>query len=131
MKPKNIHVAVGVIIKDKKILIAQRMSGQHLEGFWEFPGGKLEKGESAESALARELEEELSIKVERSQFLFDLEYDYPEKSVKLSIFTVSEFVGRPLGAEGQPLVWCHIDELSNYTFPPANDPIVKYLLENT
>ena len=130
MKSKSIHVAVGVIQKDKQVLIARRQKGQHLEGFWEFPGGKLDEGESAELALARELKEELSIAVVGAQFLFDLNYDYPEKSVKLSIFLVREFSGDPVGAEGQALTWCDIDKLQSYTFPPANEPIIQYLLKS-
>jgi len=128
MTKKTIHVAVGVIEKDNTILIAKRQKGQHLEGFWEFPGGKVEAGESAEDALIRELQEEVNIKVTSSKFLFDIDYAYPEKNVKLSIYVVSHFTGEATGSEGQALQWCSINALQKYTFPPANQAIIDYLL---
>ena len=130
MRSKSLHVAVGVIQKGREVLIARRQKGQHLEGFWEFPGGKLEAGEDAQVALARELKEELSIAVIDSHFLFDVTYDYPEKRVTLSIFLVNTFTGEPVGVEGQPLSWCDIDKLQSYTFPPANQAIIQYLLKS-
>ena len=121
-------MAVGVIRSaDEKVLLAQRQSGQHLAGFWEFPGGKLEKGESGLEALQRELKEELGIDVDSAEYLFDIEYDYPEKAVKLINYIVDDFEGEPVGAENQRLKWVDKKDLRNYKLPPANVAIVEYL----
>ncbi|MGV8921610.1 MAG: Nudix family hydrolase [Pseudomonas sp.] len=122
---KRVHVAAAVIrAKDGKILIARRADTQHQGGLWEFPGGKVEADESVETALARELHEELGIVVTAARPLIKVVHDYPDKQVLLDVWDVSAFTGEPHGAEGQPLAWVSARELADYDFPAANQPIV-------
>lgn len=122
---KRIHVAAAVIRgKDGQILIAKRCDDKHQGGLWEFPGGKVEAGETAQAALARELEEELGILVTTARPLIQVRHDYPDKHVLLDVWDVSAFTGEPHGAEGQPLAWVSAKQLSEYEFPAANRPIV-------
>jgi 8-oxo-dGTP diphosphatase len=121
---KVVHVAVGVIVRQQQILLALRSSKQHQGGKWEFPGGKVEAGETVPQALNRELQEEVAISVSQSSPLMQLEYAYPEKTVLLDIWLVTEFNGEPHGREGQPLRWATVAELTEIPFPDANQPIV-------
>ncbi|MFL6609750.1 MAG: Nudix family hydrolase [Pseudomonas sp.] len=122
---KRVHVAAAVIRDSAgKILIARRADTQHQGGLWEFPGGKVEADESVETALARELNEELGIAVEAARPLIKVRHDYPDKQVLLDVWEVSAFSGEPHGAEGQPLAWVTARELTHYEFPAANQPIV-------
>lgn len=122
---KRIHVAAAVIrVADGRILIAKRADDQHQGGLWEFPGGKVESGETVEAALARELEEELGIRPTAARPLIQVHHDYPDKQVLLDVWEVSAFVGEPHGAEGQPLAWVGSRQLAEYQFPAANQPIV-------
>lgn len=122
---KRVHVAAAVIRSpDGKILIARRADAQHQGGLWEFPGGKVEEGESVQTALSRELEEELGIVVSAARPLIKIAHDYPDKRVLLDVWEVSSFTGEPHGAEGQPLAWVSNRELPGYAFPAANRPIV-------
>jgi 8-oxo-dGTP diphosphatase len=122
---KRVHVAAAVIRgTDGRILIARRADTQHQGGLWEFPGGKVEAGESVQAALARELKEELGIAVRSARPLIKIQHDYPDKQVLLDVWEVSSFTGEPHGAEGQPLAWVSNRELVNYDFPAANQPIV-------
>ena len=124
-KAKVIHVAVGVILRQQQILLALRDAKQHQGGKWEFPGGKVEQGETVQQALTRELQEEVAIELTQSQAFMQLEYAYPEKTVLLDIYLVTDFSGEPHGREGQPLRWVSIAELSDIAFPDANKPIVE------
>ncbi|KOP52291.1 hypothetical protein OX90_24550 [Pseudomonas coronafaciens pv. porri] len=122
---KRVHVAAAVIRgADGKVLIARRADSQHQGGLWEFPGGKVEPGETVEAALARELQEELGIAVTSARPLIKVSHDYPDKQVLLDVWEVSAFTGEPQGVEGQPLVWATSRELPDYEFPAANQPIV-------
>tara|TARA_E500000075_G_C6965655_1_gene307820 strand:+ start:1076 stop:1480 length:405 start_codon:yes stop_codon:yes gene_type:complete len=127
-----IHVAVGVLIDDKNcVLLARRVKGAHLEGFWEFPGGKVEADESVEAALGRELQEELDIIIGETSPLLQVHHDYGEKQVLLDVHRVETWSGEPHGAEGQPLAWVGVGSLDNFQVPDANADImtrVKTLL---
>ena len=86
---QGIHVAVGVLIDDTGcVLLARRQKGTHLEGYWEFPGGKVEAGESIESALARELSEELGVSIDQALPFMTVNHDYGEKQVLLDVHRV-------------------------------------------
>src|SRR5690606_11205799 len=98
---------------------------KHQGGLWEFPGGKVEAGESVQVALARELLEELGIEVTRAQPLIQVRHDYPDKQVLLDVWQVLAFRGEAHGAEGQPLAWVTASELDGFEFPAANRPIVS------
>ena len=121
-----LHVAVGVILNDaRQILITRRAPGSHQGGLWEFPGGKVEAGESLEQALSRELQEELGIVVGRTSPLLQVEHDYGDKAVLLDVCVVWEFSGRARGEEGQAMAWVVLADLANYEFPVANKPIIS------
>jgi 8-oxo-dGTP diphosphatase len=121
----EVHVAVGVILDARqRVLIARRHLDSHQGGLWEFPGGKVEPGETLQAALARELREELGIRVGRSSPLIEVRHDYGDKRVLLDVHVVWEFEGAACGREGQPLRWVAADALERYRFPAANAPIV-------
>ena len=123
---KRVHVAAAVIRRgDGHILLAKRADQQHQGGLWEFPGGKVEAGESVTMALHRELQEELGIAVTAARPLIKVQHDYPDKQVLLDVWEVSGFTGEPHGAEGQPLAWVSPRQLPDYDFPAANQPIVR------
>lgn len=121
---KRILVVAAVIRRGGRILIARRAAHQHQGGLWEFPGGKVEPAEAVQAALVRELREELGITPTAFSPLIRIEHDYPDKSVCLDVWTVTDFAGEPLGREGQPLAWVTEDELPAHDFPAANRPIV-------
>jgi len=120
-----IHV-VAAVIRDRKqnILITKRPDHVHRGGLWEFPGGKLEAGESREQALLRELSEELGIQITQYRPFIQIPHHYPEKSVLLDVWEVSEWHGQPHGKEGQPVQWVSQEQLSAYNFPEANLAII-------
>ncbi|MGI2261416.1 8-oxo-dGTP diphosphatase MutT [Shewanella sp. GXUN23E] len=128
---KRIHVAVGVIINDNnEILLAKRPEHLHQGGKWEFPGGKVEAGETVTQALARELEEEVALEVKATKPFMELSFDYPDKQVLLDIHTVTAFAGDARGLEGQQIAWVPRNELTNYDFPEANKAILEKLLRH-
>ena len=120
-----LHVAVGVI-KDSegRVLISLRHDKAHQGGLWEFPGGKLEFGESVEQALARELEEELGVSVLEIAPLIKVDHQYADLKVLLDVWLVTLFSGKPVGREGQKVQWVNLENLADYSFPVANAPII-------
>ena len=128
MSGSYIHVAVAVIVnRDNEVLVSQRKQGTHLGGYWEFPGGKLEQGESMSAALARELNEELGILPLSSRPLIRARYRYPEKPVLLDVWKINAWSGIPRGMEGQRIAWRSLDQLDENIFPPADIPVIKAL----
>ena len=124
--PVRVHVAAAAIFDDRgRVLISRRPAHVHQGDLWEFPGGKLEPGESVESALHRELYEELGIVVQAARPLIRVLHDYYDKSVLLDVWRVDNFTGTAVGCEGQAIEWASIDALGDYRFPAANTPIIK------
>lgn len=124
---KHVDVAVGVIKDGNRIFISKRAEELHQGGLWEFPGGKKEAGETIESALERELSEELGIDVISQTPLMIIEHDYGDKLVRLDIRLVGKFDGTPHGKEGQLTQWVNISELHTLQFPAANNAIIAKL----
>lgn len=123
-----IHVAVGVVCDQaNRVLISRRAANVHQANLWEFPGGKLEPGESPEQALARELEEELGIQIQSSRPFIKINHDYGDKRVCLDVHVIECFNGAPEGKEGQPVKWISVKELRPEDFPAANYPIIQAL----
>ncbi|MFT5418261.1 MAG: 8-oxo-dGTP diphosphatase [Gammaproteobacteria bacterium] len=121
-----IEVVAGVIRRaDRKILLALRHKHAHQGGLWEFPGGKLEPNESRFAALKRELHEELGISICRATPLLQLRYAYPTKTIDLDVWEVTRWDGTERGCEGQQIAWVAPSELGNYSFPAANEPIIR------
>ncbi|ART80137.1 8-oxo-dGTP diphosphatase MutT [Oceanisphaera avium] len=124
----KVLVAVGVIENSQgQIFICRRSAHQHQANKWEFPGGKVESGETIPQALARELAEEVGITVLACEPLMQIEHDYADKHVSLAIRKVIAFSGEPSGLEGQVSRWVAVSELSHYDFPKANGPIIAKL----
>lgn len=128
---KRIHIVAGIIFNgdQSQIFITKRPDDKHKGGFWEFPGGKVEAGESIEQALVRELDEELGIESTQISPYVHLEYDYPEKSLKFDFMIVTEFKHQPYGKEGQEGRWVAVSELADYTFPEANVPVLQRVIQ--
>jgi 8-oxo-dGTP diphosphatase len=121
----RVHVAVGVICDDRRrILVSRRPDHVHQGGLWEFPGGKVEAGESVAAALRRELLEELAIEVLACRPLTVVRHDYADKAVLLDVWWVSAFRGEPRSCEGQPWQWIAAVQLDTLSFPEANQPII-------
>ena len=121
-----IHVAVGVVFDQSgRILIARRPDHLHQGGLWEFPGGKVDKGETVEEALFRELLEEVGIKIGKTDNLIQIEHDYGDKQVILDVLKVTDFSGEAHGRENQAVKWVDLAELCNYDFPAANRGIIN------
>ena len=126
---KLVTVAVGILIDDAgRVLVTRRAPDAHQGGLWEFPGGKVEAGESLSQALARELKEELGLIVEASEPFMVLEHDYGDKRVRLEILRVTSWLGEPRGLEDQPLAWQRPEQLQLWAFPAANTLILERLL---
>ncbi len=128
MTDKIVHVAVAVIRDgDGRVLCTQRLPHQHLAGLWEFPGGKVEPGETLAQGLRREIREELGLEVGATAPLLRLTHHYPGKTVMLDTWRVLDWHGVPQGREGQPLRWQHPEAMQAAEFPPADVPIIEAL----
>ena len=127
-KDSIIHVVVGVLLNDNhEVLIALRPAASHQGGLWEFPGGKVEEGESVECALNREFEEELGISVQVCTELTQIKHEYADKSVMLDVWRIEKFSGIPQGREGQVIEWRALSKLRAVDFPKANERIIRIL----
>ena len=125
---KQIHVVAGVIRDPRgRILLARRTEGRDLAGLWEFPGGKVEPGESPERALQRELHEELGIRAGIGAPVISVPQQYPHKRLVLDVREVHAYEGTPKGLDGQALVWAPPHLLASYPMPPADRPVVAAL----
>jgi len=123
-----IDVAAGIITRtDGRVLMAERPAGKPWAGYWEFPGGKFESGESPIVALARELHEELGIELDQAYPWITRVYDYPERRVRLHMYRVLKWHGNPNGKEGQQISWENPQAVQCEPLLPANDPILRYL----
>ena len=122
-------VAVALIDTDGRVLLAQRPAGKSLAGLWEFPGGKVELGETPEAALIRELSEELGIET-KSSCLAPLTFpshSYDDFHLLMPLFACRRWQGIPTPREGQNLAWARAQELRNYEMPPADIPLIPIL----
>lgn len=131
---KVVHVAVGVIVKatpsfNYQYFLTKRLANVHQANKWEFPGGKVEAGESVAEALSRELKEEIAIEVLSCQPLLVIEHQYSDKKVCLDVFLVDNYLGEPVAQEGQGEGWFTLKELQKLDFPEANKAIIAKLLQ--
>ena len=122
-----IEVVAAVIRTDGKILITQRLDQVHLAKLWEFPGGKVEPGESLEGALIREIREELGINIRVNDEFFTVEHDYPAKSVRLHFFNCTITDGEPAALAVADLRWVSPTDLNSFEFPPADAELIGKL----
>lgn len=121
--------AVALIDADGRVLLAQRPEGKSMAGLWEFPGGKVEPGETPESALIRELQEELGIDTWASCLapLTFASHSYEEFHLLMPLFACRKWEGIPQGKEGQTLKWARPQDLRDYPMPPADIPLIPIL----
>ena len=124
-------VACALIDTDGRVLLAQRPQGKTLSGLWEFPGGKIEQGETPEASLIRELEEELGI-ITKAACLAPLSFAshaYETFHLLMPLYICRRFEGTPSPREGQQLKWVRPKNLRDYAMPPADEPLVAALLD--
>ena len=119
--------AVALIDADGRLLLAQRPEGKSMAGLWEFPGGKVEPGETPEDALVRELREELGVDATVGAPVACVPLETPGRRLVLDVREVA-FSGHPRGLEGQALAWVPLHKLADYPMPPADVPVVEELL---
>jgi 8-oxo-dGTP diphosphatase len=123
----TVLVAAGVIEREGRILAARRKRGSHLEGHWEFPGGKIEPDESPEDCLVRELAEEIGVCVRPREILEVVFHRYPEKSVLLLFYRCDLLEGEPRPLECDEVQWVALADLPSYDWAPADVPLVERL----
>ena len=124
-----LQVAVGLIysLDARELLIAKRPKHALMGGLWEFPGGKLEAGETISQALTREIYEEINIHVKQYHPFLEIKHTYSKRLIHLHVYKITAFDGNPIGKEGQEVRWVALDELRNFTFPEANQIILDRL----
>lgn len=125
----DIALAIMVQTNPPAVLIARRKKGAHLAEFWEFPGGKVEEGETASQCAVREAREEAGLGVKPIAEWEPVVYEYPERTVALHPVLCRVVAGEARALESDEIAWATADELSQYRFPPANDPILAKLRE--
>jgi mutator protein MutT len=119
-------VTAAVIERHGTLLVTRRPKGVHLEGYWEFPGGKCEAGESFEACLARELREELDVEASIGEELFATTHAYADRHVELHFFRC-DLEGEPRPQLGQEMRWVRREELAALEFPPADAELIQVL----
>jgi 8-oxo-dGTP diphosphatase len=123
-----IRVVAGALFDSQgRVLIAERPAGKHMAGHWEFPGGKVAPNESDAGALARELEEELGVRVLASHFLMTLHHRYADRTVELAMWIVDRYAGEPQGLDGQRLKWVAPARLTDEDILEADRPFIEAL----
>jgi len=124
---ERLDVAVAVVTREGRVLVARRGDGSHLEGLWEFPGGKIEPDESPEAAAARELAEETGLGAGALEPLTVFLHSYPERTVRLHVFLARASEGEVVSGTGQAWEWVARDDLAALPMPEANRAILRAL----
>lgn len=125
---KIIDVTAGIIEKDGRFLIAKRKKGKHLEGKWEFPGGKVEPEEKPEECLCRELREEFCIKTKVGDFLTESIFKYKERKIRLLGYYVKYISGKFQLNDHDEIQWITVDDFYKYDFAEADMPLVEKIV---
>lgn len=125
---RRLDVVAGILEDaDGRVLITERVGGGPFHGLWEFPGGKIRRGESPLSALVRELGEEIGIEALDTTHFISLQHDYPDRSVSIDFYLVPRWRKEPQGLEGQALDWVKVADIDAAILLPANLPVVDAL----
>jgi 8-oxo-dGTP diphosphatase len=122
----TIVVTAAVIERDDRLLVTRRPQGSHLEGYWEFPGGKCDPGETHEACLARELREELGVSATVGAEILCVTHAYPDRTVELHFFQC-RLTSEPMARLGQEMQWVAREQLGSLTLPPADAELVDLL----
>ena len=122
----RIVVTAAVIRRDGQYLVTRRPGGVHLEGLWEFPGGKCEAREDHESCLRREIDEELGVDIRVGRKIFEVAHEYADRAVELHFFDC-ELLGEPMPKLGQEMKWVAAGDLAALEFPPADAELIELL----
>lgn len=123
----HFHVTAGLVWNNGKVLITRRPEGSHLSGYWEFPGGKQENGETLEACLEREIEEELGMKIEAGSPLLTVDHEYETRTVSLHFFVCHWLSGKPRALQGQEMKWVEPHQLPHFRFPPPDRKLIEML----
>ena len=126
---KRIEVVGAVLVHDGRVFAAKRGPGKSMAGYWEFPGGKVEAGETPEDALARELREELKIDVTVGEFIVTATHEAGTAVIELSTYLCTIIEGVPVLTEHEEFRWLPVSELSDVEWAPADIPTVEFLQE--
>jgi 8-oxo-dGTP diphosphatase len=126
--PPRLVVAAAVVVEAGRYLVTRRLRGVHLEGYWEFPGGKIDPEESLADGLRRELSEELGTDAEVGDELFTVAHDYPDRTVELHFFAC-RLHAAPTPLLGQDMRWVARQDLASLTFPPADAELIEQLTQ--
>lgn len=121
-------VAIGIILRERQVLICQRVGKDAFSGLWEFPGGKVEAGESPAAALLRELREELDVDVELTGELTSIEHEYAHARVQLMPYLCRLTSGVPRPLASARLEWVDVQRLRDYPFPAANSRLIEQVI---
>lgn len=126
-EPEQIRVVAAIIKKEGKYLITRRAPPKHLAGYWEFPGGKVENGETPEVSLMREIKEELNITIKVNSFFMENEHIYPSKRILLLAYSCELIEGEIALKDHDRFAWIEKNQFSGYKFAPADIPFVETL----
>ena len=125
-----INVVAAILEKEDKVLIARKKKGKPLEGYWEFPGGKIEIGETPEQALIRELKEEMDIKIEVKRYVGESIYDYGDnKIVSLRGYTAKVKSGEIKLSDHDEYIWVTLEKIKEYRMAPADIPLINFYVD--
>ena len=122
-------VVAAVIERDDRFYLTRRHAGTHLEGLWEFPGGKVDAGETHQQALRREIREELGATIEVHDLVFEIAHEYPDRTIVLFFYRCT-LTGEPRPLLGQEMRWVRRQELPSLGFPPADGELITLLTES-
>ncbi|MDF1761226.1 MAG: 8-oxo-dGTP diphosphatase MutT [Coxiellaceae bacterium] len=124
----QIPVAVGVVMNsEQQVLMTQRPDDKDYAGFWEFPGGKVESGETSYQALCREFKEEIAIDVEHAEPLINLQHEYKNYAVELHVWLITQYAGELQAMENQAMQWVALSDIDSYQVLEANHEIIEAL----
>ena len=125
--PERLDIALALPLRENRVLVGRRRPGEHLEGLWEFPGGKVAAGEEPAAAARRELAEETGLVADRLEPLIVVLYDYPELPLRFHVFLCRDPLGEPRADPARPLTWKTYEELLELEMPPANRQMLNAL----
>lgn len=123
----RVHAVAGLLMRDGKLLVAERPEGKPYSGYWEFPGGKVEEDEASDAAIRRELREELGVGVLKAERWFEHVHAYPDKTVLLELWLITDFEGEPESREHQTLRWASYEEILHLRLLEGNLAILSQI----